>query len=92
MEVDTPPVVRDHETSDEEDEPLQPRARSLQDIYNSTDEVHVVCFLADSKDLSFEEVVQEEKRQMAMNEEIEAIKRNNMWELTDLPKEVGLLA
>jgi len=41
----------------EEDEPLHPRARSLQDIYNSIDEVHVVCFLANSEDLSFEEVV-----------------------------------
>jgi len=86
LEVDTPPAVRDHETSDEEDEPLQPRARSLQDIYNSTDEVHVVCFLADSEDLNFEEAVQEEKWQIAMNEEIGAIERNNTWELTDLPK------
>ena len=86
LEVDTPPAVRDHETSDEEDELLQPRARSLQDIYNSIDEVHVVCFLADSEDLSFEEAMQEEKWQMAMNEEIGAIERNNTWELTDLPK------
>ena len=75
----------DHETFDEEDEPLQPRARSLQDMYNSTNEVNG-CFLADSEDLSFEEVVQEEKWQRAMNEEIRAIERNNMWELTDLPK------
>ena len=29
LEVDTPPAMRDHETSDGEDEPLQPRARSL---------------------------------------------------------------
>ena len=86
MEVDTPPTLSDHETFDEEDEPLQPRAQSLQDIYNSNDKVYVVCFLADSKDLSFEEVVQEEKWQMAMNEEIRAIKCNNTWELTDLPK------
>ena len=78
--------MRDHETSDEEDEPLQARARSLQDIYNSTNEVHVVCFLANSEDLSFEEAVQEEKWQRAMNEEIRAIERNNMWELTDLSR------
>jgi len=86
LEIDIPLVVRDHETSDEEDEPLQPRARNLQDIYNSTDEVHVICFLADSEDLSFEEVVHEEKWQKAMNEEIGTIERNNMWELTDLSK------
>jgi len=29
LEIDTPPTVRDNETSDEEDEPLQRRARSL---------------------------------------------------------------
>ena len=28
----TPPIVRDHETSDKEDEPLQPRVPSLQDM------------------------------------------------------------
>ena len=86
LKIDTPPAVRDHETSDEEDEPLQPRAWSLQDIYKSNDEVHVVYFLVDSEDLSFEEAVQEEKWQKPMNEEIRAIKRNNTWELTDLPK------
>jgi len=32
LEIDTPPTMRNHETSDEEDEPLQARARSLQDI------------------------------------------------------------
>jgi len=42
--------------------------------------------LADSEDLSFEEAMQEEKWQMAMNEEIRAIEHNNTWELTDLPK------
>jgi len=54
--------------------------------YNLIDEVHVVCFLADSEDLSFEEAMQEYKWQKEMNEEIRAIERNNMWELTDLPK------
>ena len=58
----------------------------MQDIYKSNDEVHVVYFLVDSEDLSFEEAVQEEKWQKPMNEEIRAIKRNNTWELTDLPK------
>ena len=36
--------------------------------------------------MSFEEVVQEEKWQKVMNEEIGSIERNNTWELTDLPK------
>jgi len=36
--------------------------------------------------LSFEEVMHEEKWQRAMNEKIRAIKHNNTWGLTDLPK------
>ena len=42
--------------------------------------------MTDSEDLSFKEAVYEEKWQKMMNEEIEAIKRNNTWDLTDLPK------
>jgi len=36
--------------------------------------------------LCFEEGMQEEKWQKAMNEEIRAIEHNNTWELTNLPK------
>jgi len=32
------------------------RRWSLQDMYNSIDKVHVVCFLVNSKDMSFEEI------------------------------------
>jgi len=65
---------------------LQPRTQSLQDIYNTTNEVHVVCLLAESKDVRFEEAVVDEKWKKAMDEEIAAIERNNMWELSELPQ------
>ncbi|WVY91926.1 hypothetical protein V8G54_037440 [Vigna mungo] len=55
--------------------------RSLQEIYDTTNEVHVVCLLADSENLSFEKAVQEEKWRTAMDKEI-----NKTWELTDLPE------
>ncbi|KAL4376447.1 hypothetical protein GQ457_02G008830 [Hibiscus cannabinus] len=73
-------------TTDDEDESRQPRMRSLQDLYDSTDEVHLVCLLSDAENISFEEAMRDEKWQIAMDEEIEAIDRNNTWELTDLPK------
>ncbi|KAI5428968.1 hypothetical protein KIW84_033821 [Lathyrus oleraceus] len=40
--------------SDSEDEPTQPRMRSLQDLYDSTSEVQLVCLLADAENISFE--------------------------------------
>ena len=49
--------ARQQEVSNEEEEPLQPITRSLLDIYNTTNEVHAVCLLAESKDVSFEDDV-----------------------------------
>jgi len=78
--------ARQQKVSDEEEEPLQPRTRSLQDIYNTNNEVHVVCLLAESEDVRFEEAVVDEKWKKAMDEEIVAIERNNTWELSELPQ------
>ncbi|KAJ3692026.1 hypothetical protein LUZ60_012376 [Juncus effusus] len=72
--------------SDVEDEPRQPRMRSMQDLYDSTSEVHLICLLADAETITFEEAVRNEKWQAAMNEEIKAIERNQTWELVELPK------
>ena len=44
---------------DEDEEPSQPRMRSLQDLYDSTDEVHLVCLLADSENTAFKEAVRD---------------------------------
>lgn len=85
--IATPTIIPTNpETTDDEDEPQQPKMRSLQDLYDSTNEVHIVCLLADSEIISFEEAARDKKWQTAMDEEIKAIDRNNTWELTELPK------
>jgi hypothetical protein len=76
-----------HSTSDDEDEPRQPRTRSLQDLYDSTSEVYLVCLLADVENITFEEAVRNKKWQAAMDEEIAAIEKNDTWELVELPEE-----
>ena len=71
------PTSNSTEDSDNEDEPSQPRMRSLQDLYENTEEVHLVCLLADSEDVSFKEAVRNKDWKNAMNEEIKAIERND---------------
>lgn len=70
-------ISTDSETTDNEDEPRQPKMRSLQDLYDSTNEIHLICLLADAENISFEEAVRDKKWQTAMNEEIKAIDHNN---------------
>ena len=74
----------DSEISDDEDEPRQPKMGSLRDLYDSTNDVHLVCLLADAENISFEEAVRDTKWQTAMDEEIKAIHRNNIWEVSEL--------
>lgn len=73
------------QVSDDGEEPRQPRMQSLQDLYDSTDKVHFVCLLPDSKDISFEEVVTDKKWQGTMDEEMKAIERNGNGDLVELP-------
>lgn len=61
---------------DEEDEPGQPKTQSLQDIYNSISEVHVVYLLAGVEDVKFEEVVLDERWKKTMDEDIISIEKN----------------
>jgi hypothetical protein len=85
--VTVPPNISTKlEDSENEDEPPQPRMRSLQDLYDATSEVHLVCLLADAENISFEEAVRDTKWKSAMDEEIRAINHNNTWELVELPK------
>ncbi|GJW86882.1 retrovirus-related pol polyprotein from transposon TNT 1-94 [Tanacetum coccineum] len=60
--------------------------RSLQDLYESTNEMHFVCLLADSESIKFEEAIRDKKWKNAMDEEIASIERNKTWELVELPK------
>ena len=60
--------------------------RSLRDLYDSTNEVHLVCLQANVENISFEEAVRDKKWQIAMDEEINATHCNNTWELIELPE------
>ncbi|XP_039035462.1 uncharacterized protein LOC120171924 [Hibiscus syriacus] len=52
-------IPTNSENIDDEDEPRQPKIRSLQDLYDSTNEVHHVCVLADAENISFKEVLRD---------------------------------
>nr|GEV60610.1 retrovirus-related Pol polyprotein from transposon TNT 1-94 [Tanacetum cinerariifolium] len=79
-----PTVVTTYSKND--DEPIQPRMRSLQYIYNNTTKMHLKCLLADNKDITFEEAIRNKKWKEAMDEEISAIEKNKTWEMVELPK------
>ena len=66
-------------------EPRNPRFRSLEDIYHQG-EVHLVCLLADSENITYSEARKDSEWVKAMDEEIKAIEKNDTWELADLPK------
>ena len=46
---------------------------------------NLLCLCSNDEPLSFKEVVKDEKRIQAMKEEIQAIEKNNTWELASLP-------
>ena len=58
--------------------------QSLQDLYDSIDEVHLVLLLADSENIAFEKAIRDKKWKATMDEEIEAIERNKTWDLVEL--------
>jgi len=82
---------RSPQTTDDEEEPRKMKMRSLRDLYESTSEVHLICFLADTENISFEEAVKSEKWQAAMNDEIKSIEKNETWELAELPRDTRAL-
>ncbi|WOG95118.1 hypothetical protein DCAR_0314420 [Daucus carota subsp. sativus] len=68
------------------------KMRSLDDIYEATSPVQTTfdyslfCLMAECDPVTFEEASEESKWNKAMDEEIGAIKKNDTWELTDLPE------
>ena len=58
----------------------------MQDLYDSRNEVHLVCLFPDVENISFEEAVRDKKWKTTMDEEIKVIDRNNTWELTKFPE------
>ena len=73
-------------TTDEEDRPE--RFRSLQEIYNETQEIDEdeVYLFTGEEPTSFITAMKEEVWIRAMKEEIEAIEKNSTWELVKLPE------
>lgn len=47
---------RVNEYDKEEDDPIRSKFRNLNDIYNSTNEIHIVCLLTGAEDKEFKVV------------------------------------
>ncbi|KAM2087568.1 hypothetical protein ACFX1X_032098 [Malus domestica] len=66
-----------------------PRTRSIRDLYEVAerlDNLTIFCLFADCEPIDFQEAVQDTKWSKAMDEDIEAIQKNDTWELAILPK------
>ncbi|KAL0401556.1 UNVERIFIED_CONTAM: Retrovirus-related Pol polyprotein from transposon TNT 1-94 [Sesamum latifolium] len=71
------------------------KLRSLDDIYERSHEVTLdndalYCLFADSEPLTFDEAMQDKRWRKAMDEEIKSIEKNNIWELSSLPRIINL--
>eukprot|EP00253_Pinus_taeda_P035323 PITA_35323 len=64
--------------------------RSLKDIYDDLD-VSSNFALSSFQPSSFEEAIRDDNWMQAMDEEIEAIEKNDTWNLVDLPKDKNLI-
>lgn len=73
---------------------------SLREVYKMTspieiDDYTLLCLLVWCDQITYEESTQDTKWQETVNEEIEAIRRNETWRLTTLPeghKSLGVIA
>ncbi|KAM2967251.1 hypothetical protein FF1_027536 [Malus domestica] len=66
-----------------------PRTRSLRDLYEVAERLDnptLFCLFADCEPVDFQEAMQDTKWRKAMDEEIEAIQKNDTWELAILLK------
>ncbi|KAM2503789.1 hypothetical protein PS1_037777 [Malus domestica] len=66
-----------------------PRTRILRDLYEVAERLDnpiLFCLFADCEPVDFQEAVQDTKWRKAIDEEIEAIQKNDTWELAILPK------
>ncbi|XP_073102473.1 uncharacterized protein [Elaeis guineensis] len=72
-------------SSDEEDSTTI-KTRSIQDLYEVTTLLNLICLFANEEIIFFEDAIKDEKWRKAMNEEIKAIEKNETWKLTSLLK------
>ncbi|KAM1810903.1 hypothetical protein ACFX12_027595 [Malus domestica] len=66
-----------------------PRTRSLRDLYEVAERLDnptLFCLFADCEPVDFQKAMQDTKWRKAMDEEIEAIQKNDTWELAILLK------
>ncbi|KAK3015555.1 hypothetical protein RJ639_007172 [Escallonia herrerae] len=56
--------------------------RSLEEIYDLNQNQSMFCLFVDTEPINFDEASRSENWRKAMNEEINAIKKNDTWELT----------
>lgn len=72
----------------------QRRIRNLSDIYQATEVVdeaeeentNLICFYMDVDPVTYADAAQDRKWKIAMDEEINAIEKNDTWRLTKLPE------
>jgi len=88
-----PIVTKTSPTNNDNEEELSPRIRKrpawMDDFLLTRIPYSIIHFalFSDCDPTTFESAVKEEKWQKTMNDEIDAIERNDTWELCDLPKE-----
>nr|GEY51045.1 retrovirus-related Pol polyprotein from transposon TNT 1-94 [Tanacetum cinerariifolium] len=64
----------------------EPKTRSLQELYEVTDEIPLLCLYADYAPLVFENAMKRKKCRQVIDGEIRPIERKDTWKLTTLPK------
>nr|GEY11540.1 retrovirus-related Pol polyprotein from transposon TNT 1-94 [Tanacetum cinerariifolium] len=64
----------------------EPKTRSLQELYEVTDEIPLLCLYADYAPLVFENAMKRKNCRQAKDGEIRSIERKDTWKLTTLPK------
>ena len=73
-------------TSSDEDNSTLLKTMSIQNLYEVTTPLNLICLFANEEIIFFEDAIKDEKWRKAMNEEIKIIEKNETWELTSLPK------
>ena len=85
----TPPTSPTTNPQEEESSSERtPRFRSIQDIYEVTenqDNLTLFCLFADCEPMNFQEAAKKKTWRNAMDEEIKSIQKNDTWELASLP-------
>ncbi|XP_042436849.1 uncharacterized mitochondrial protein AtMg00820-like [Zingiber officinale] len=80
----TPPSPTSSSSLDYENLPPQ-KIRSLQELYEVTTPLNLICLCVNEEIVSFEEAIKDSKWKKTMDEEMKAIEKNETWHLTTLP-------